>query len=1363
MPGFLVIQGPVAYSNFRRAELLRKLKLSNPCIDDLRGIYVHYVKLGTKTPNSSHFKKLDKLLLYGDAPDLQDSLMKTLYDDITTHRDDQQVYHVLPRQGTQSPWSSKATDILHVCGLGEVYERVERGLAFILSLKPESIRDDLTYEELYKIMHDEMTESFFDQTPDPSHFFVQPEPQGLSHIAFFDDDTVQYDGEKALQVLQSANRELGLALAENEMQFIIAAFAGNGENGIGRNPTDVELYMFAQVNSEHCRHKIFNAEWTIDGQKKPHSLFSMIRNTHKVSPQYTISAYSDNAAVIAGAEQTSTVFAPDSKNMEWIFTQIPTNFVIKVETHNHPTAMSPFPGAATGSGGEIRDEGAVGKGSKPKAGLAGFNVSDLCIPGFIQPWEIDVGKPYHVSAALQIMLEAPIGSASFNNEFGRPCISGFFRTLLIRIPRDSGKTELRGYHKPIMIAGGLGSVLGMHSFKGPILPGSALVVLGGPAMLIGLGGGAASSLISGESSAKLDFSSVQRGNPEMQRRAQMVIDGCIAFGKDNPIQSIHDVGAGGLSNAFPELVNDAGLGAIFELRDIPSADSSLTPLQIWCCEAQERYVMAIAEDKVALFLEMSKRERCPAAVVGRATEEKVLILRDRSQGTEPISLPMEVLFGRPPKIPQIARVSAGLLPPFDASLVAYIRGLSLQDRLARAVRLILQLPSVGSKSFLITIGDRTVGGLVARDQFVGPYQVPVSDVAVTYASLTADSNVGEAMGVGERPTLALIAPAASARMAVAEALTNICAADIKSPNRVRLSANWMAAPGYEGEGAALYDAVCAVGLDLCPSLGISIPVGKDSMSMRMQWKDNDEQSLDVISPISVVMTAFASVTDVRTTWDPQLKSIQGCSTVLLHVNLSNQKQRLGGSALAQVLGQIGNECPDVEDPKLLKAFMSAVSELRRRELVLAYHDISDGGLLTTIFEMCFAGRCGALLRLKEFLDAEVVSFLFNEELGAVFQVTEEGKCDVLSIFRHAGIPERFLTVIGKPCFDSEQITIFDSNQTCIFSDERGHLQQLWSSTSYKIQRLRDEPECADEEYNGIADPKNTGLYYDLQFDTNTLCNIPTMISVRPRVAILREQGVNGHAEMSFAFKMAGFTPIDVHMTDLIEKRVTLRSFRGLAACGGFSYGDVLGAGNGWAKSVLYHENVRSEFSSFFNDRPDTFALGVCNGCQFLTQIKSLIPGAHVWPTFKRNRSEQYEARFSQVTITGNTADSDGPSNVFLSEMGLSALPIAVAHGEGRAAFDSDRLQDLSTQGLITMRYVDPAGEVSMTYPYNPNGSINGIAAIQSNNGRILAMMPHPERLILRQNSSWLPKDTLSEVCQFGPWLQMFLSARKWCG
>ena len=1360
MPEYLVLQGPVAYSNFRRVELLRKLNRGNPCIHDLRGIYVHYVKLGTKTPNSSHLSKLDKLLLYGDAPVLQDPLMKTLYDDLNTHRDDQQVYHVLPRQGTQSPWSSKATDILHVCGLGEVYERVERGLAFILSFEPGSTTDDLAYEELSKVMYDEMTESFLDEAPNPSQFFVQPEPQVLSHVAFFEDDTVHYDREKALKVLRSANRELGLALAENEMQFILAAFAGDGENGIGRNPTDVELYMFAQVNSEHCRHKIFNAKWTIDGQKKPHSLFSMIRNTHNVSPQHTISAYSDNAAVIAGVEQMSTVFAPDSNNFEWKMTQTPTNFVIKVETHNHPTAMSPFPGAATGSGGEIRDEGAVGKGSKPKAGLAGFNVSDLCIPGFVQPWEIDIGKPHHVSSALQIMLEAPIGSASFNNEFGRPCICGYFRTLLSRIP---GKTELRGYHKPIMIAGGLGSVLDMHCFKGPILPGSALVVLGGPAMLIGLGGGAASSLTSGESSAKLDFSSVQRGNPEMQRRAQMVIDGCTALGVDNPIQSIHDVGAGGLSNAFPELVNDAGLGAIFELRDIPSADSSLTPLQIWCCEAQERYVMAIAEDKVALFLEISKRERCPAAVVGRATEEKVLVLRDRSQGTEPISLPMEVLFGRPPKISQIVRVSSGSLPPFDASLAAYFPSLSLQDRLARAVRLILRLPSVGSKSFLITIGDRTVGGLVARDQFVGPYQVPVSDVAVTYVSLSADSDVGEAMAVGERPILALIASAASARMAVAEALTNICAADISSPDRVRLSANWMAAPGYEGEGAALYDAVCAVGLDLCPSLGISIPVGKDSMSMRMQWKDRDEQPLDVVSPISVVMTAFAPVADVRTTWDPLLKQIQGGSTVLLHVNLSNQTQRLGGSALAQVLGQIGNECPDVEDPKLLKAFLSAISELRRRKLVLAYHDISDGGLLTSIFEMCFAGRCGALVQLKESLDSEVMSFLFNEELGAVFQITEQGKGEVMSIFHQAGIPEHCLTVVGRPCFDSEKLTVFDGNQNCIFSDERGHLQQLWSSTSYNIQRLRDEPECADEEFNGIADPENTGLYYDLQFDTDSLCNIPTMISVRPRVAILREQGVNGHAEMSFAFKMAGFMPIDVHMTDLIEKRVTLRSFRGLAACGGFSYGDVLGAGNGWAKSVLYHANVRSEFSSFFNDRPDTFALGVCNGCQFLSQIKSLIPGAHVWPTFKRNRSEQYEARFSQVKITCNTANTVGPSNVFLSEMGLSALPIAVAHGEGRAAFDSDTLQDLSNQGLVTMKYVNPAGEVSLTYPFNPNGSVNGIAAVQSIDGRVLAMMPHPERLVLRQNSSWLPEDTLSEASRYGPWLQMFVTARKWCG
>ena len=1217
-----------------------------------------------------------------------------------------------------------------------------------------------------------MTQDFTTSAPDLEAMFAEHQPSTANVIQTYGTDI---DPRHALE---EANKSLGLALDASEIEYLIQAYASAGP--LARSPSDVELFMFAQVNSEHCRHKHFNATWTIDGVKKPHSLFSMIRNTHKLNPKYTISAYSDNAAVLEGVK--GAFLAPGRSTGEWTQIKEQVHYLAKVETHNHPTAVSPYPGAATGSGGEIRDEGAVGRGSRPKAGLCGFSVSDLLIPDFRQPWELDVGKPSHIASSLDIMLEAPLGSAAFNNEFGRPCTTGYFRTLLTRIPLGDGKQEIRGYHKPIMIAGGVGTVRPQHALKNPdvVEPGAYIIVLGGPAMLIGLGGGAASSVTSGEGSADLDFASVQRGNAEVQRRAQEVINACVAMGSENPIKFIHDVGAGGLSNALPELVNDAGLGATFELREIDNADSSMSPLQIWCCEAQERYVMAVAQDGLNTFKSIADRERCGYSVVGRAKrdrEEKnrlVLMDRDSKDHPKPIDLPMSVLFGKPPKISRMVESRKVQLPGFDSSLSLYLPKPPTHGLLEEAIQRILVLPAVGSKLFLITIADRTVGGLTARDQLVGPWQVPVADVSVTATSLTIGTETGEAMAIGEKPSLALISPAASARMAVAEALMNIAAADLLDGlERIRLSANWMAASSHPGEGAALYEAVEAIGMELCPKLGISIPVGKDSMSMKMRWSDpQSNDPIEVTAPLSVVISAFAPVAHISKTWTPTLRRPEDVGeTILLLVDLAEGRRALGGSALAQVFNQVGDTAPDVHDAGLIKDFFDALSQLQEAGIVLAYHDRSDGGLFTTLVEMMFAGRCGLQILVDDLCRSaniqELNETLFNEELGAVFQVRKQDETEFHRCFATCGPPHGMIKKIGRVPSAFKQDLIIHRGATVVYQASRSSLQQLWSSTSYRMQRLRDNPQCADMERNLILDSSNPGLSYNLTFNpsanilslkTSLTSSLP--LSAKPRVAILREQGVNGHSEMAFAFMSAGFSAIDVHMTDIISGRVSLSTFVGLAACGGFSYGDVLGAGQGWAKSVLLHPGTRKEFKDFF-ERKDTFTLGVCNGCQFLSRLKKLIPGTEDWPTFERNTSEQYEARMCMVEIIDNKSF---PS-VFLHGMAGSTFPVVTAHGEGRAHFEerNSSAEALLEKNMVAVRYVDNYLRPTEQFPANPNGSPKGISGVRTPDGRVLAMMPHPERTILAGVGSWIPTEKIKEWGSVGPWARVFQSARRWVG
>jgi phosphoribosylformylglycinamidine synthase len=1204
---------------------------------------------------------------------------------------------VVPRIGTVSPWASKATDIAWSCGLRRV-RRIERGVLWTAG--------GVSQAQLLgcaDLLHDRMTESVLGRAEDAARLFERAEPAPLGTVPVL---------SGGVDALREADRRLGLALLDDEARYLADAF-----RALGRDPSDAELMMFAQANSEHCRHKIFNADWFVDGEKKSASLFQMIRNTSARSPDGVLSAYRDNGAVIVGAEASR--FFPDPRSGVYAAHPEPVPIVIKVETHNHPTAISPFPGAATGAGGEIRDEGATGRGAKPKAGLAGFSVSNLRIPGAERPWEKDFGRPARIASALEIMLAGPLGAAAFNNEFGRPNLGGYFRTFEERVPGPEGE-EVRGYHKPIMIAGGLGTIRPGLVAKAPVPPGAKLVVLGGPALRIGLGGGAASSVQAGRSHEELDFASVQRGNPEMQRRAQEVIDRCCALGDASPILSIHDVGAGGLSNALPELVHASGRGARLELRAVPNDDPGMSPLEIWCNEAQERYALAVAADRLAELESICRRERCPYAVVGEVTDDGRLTVTDERFGNRPIDLPLDVVLGRPPRMVRDVKHERVRRAPLD------LAGATLRDALWR----VLHLPAVADKTFLVTIADRTVGGLCARDPMVGPAQVPVADAAVTCAGF--DTHAGEAMAMGERSPVALIDAAASARMAIAEALTNLLSADVAALSDVKLSANWMAAAGHPGEDAALYDAVRAVGLELCPALGIAVPVGKDSLSMQTVWEEGGARR-SVTAPLSLVVTAFAPVRDVRASWTPEL-SAAGESALLL-VDLGRGKDRLGGSALAQVYEQLGSEAPDLDDAADLRRLAAALAELRAAGLVRAYHDRSDGGLVVALLEMAFAGECGVEVSLDARGEAALAA-LFTEELGAILQIERDALSRAVAVLARHGLAEHTREV-ARPTA-SPRFVIRDGGGVAL-EESIATLRGWWSATSHALQRLRDDPACADEEHEA----RTSGAARLAVRATFDLAWAPAVRAGRPpRIAILREQGVNGQVEMAAAFARAGFECVDVHMTDVIDRGLGLDGFRGLVACGGFSYGDVLGAGQGWAKSILFHPAAREAFARFFA-RPETFALGVCNGCQMLAALKELIPGAGDWPRFERNRSDQFEGRLALVEVMPS------PS-LFFAGMEGSRLPIPVAHGEGRAL-------GAGPAAVGTLRFVDAQGRPAEAYPANPNGSPGGLAGLTTPDGRATILMPHPERAFRAAQLSWRPREWRED----GPWMRMFRNARAW--
>jgi len=1315
----LELRGAPALSAFRHAKLLDALRASVPEVESLQADYVHFVDHDGDLDEGER-RLLEQLLDYG--PVREDA----------SHGDGQ-LFLVVPRIGTQSPWSSKATDIAHNCGLGRV-RRIERGIAY--RVRVAGTLAEAAFEGLQAALHDRMTETVLADASDAARLFAHHAPAPLGSVDLLE------GGREALAV---ANVELGLALAEDEIDYLCEAF-----RELGRNPSDVELMMFAQANSEHCRHKIFNADWLIDGEAQERSLFKMIKNTHECSPGDILSAYSDNAAVIRGSEAPrfypASLTGQDDERAVYGAAHEPIQILMKVETHNHPTAIAPHPGAATGAGGEIRDEGATGIGGKPKAGLTGFTVSNLRIPEFVQPWEaFDYGKPERIQSALEIMLEGPIGGAAFNNEFGRPNLAGVFRTYeQDALGRDG--IERRGYHKPIMLAGGYGNIRDGHVQKGEIPVGGKLIVMGGPAMLIGLGGGAASSMASGASSADLDFASVQRGNPEMERRAQEVIDRCWAMGGDNPIRFIHDVGAGGLSNALPELVKDGERGGLFDLRAVPNAEPGMSPLEIWCNEAQERYVLAVAPEALATFEALCARERCPYAVVGEATEAHHLAVTDGHFESQPVDLPMSVLFGKPPKMQREFTRQSNTLSG------VMLDNLDLREAMDR----VLRLPAVASKSFLITIGDRSITGQVARDQMVGPWQVPVADVAVTTASF--DTHAGEAMAMGERPPVALIDPAASARLAVAEAITNLAAAPIAKLEDIKLSANWMSAADHPGENQALYDAVHAVGMELCPALGIAIPVGKDSMSMRTAWQGEnakgEAEEKSITSPLSLSITGFAPVTDAMRTLTPQVNLEQDESDLVL-IDLGGGRNRLGGSALAQVYGQVGDECPDLDDPEDLRAFFTVIQGLNAEGKLLAYHDRSDGGLLVTLLEMAFAAHTGLEIKLDWMIDEPVdaLNALFSEELGAVIQVSRHDTEEVLAQFAAAGIET--CGVIARPRYDDQvRVTLFEEP---LLETTRLLAERTWAETSYRLQALRDNAECAKNEFDGLLDGRDPGLSAQPSFDVDEdiaapYLQAPQINKTRPAVAVLREQGVNGQLEMAWAFDKAGFEAVDVHMSDILEGRVSLETFKGLVACGGFSYGDVLGAGGGWAKSILFNPRAREQFAAFF-ERDDSFSLGVCNGCQMLAQLKALIPGAEAWPRFVRNESEQFEARVSMVQV------EESPS-ILLAGMQGSRLPIAVAHGEGRAEFrDSAHLRSLQGSGQVALRFLDNHGQVTTRYPANPNGSPSGITGLTTPDGRVTIMMPHPERVVRAVTNSWRP----AEWTQDGAWMRLFRNARTWLG
>ncbi len=1297
MPQLLTLRGRHALSPFRLTKLLAALSASQPghAVAGIGAVYWHFVETGREL-DARERSTLERILTYGPHDDAADDAGEFVL--------------AVPRPGTISPWSSKATEIARNCGLAAV-TRIERGVGFRVITRDGAPLAADDRAALLPLLHDRMTEAVFDDLSAAQALFAHFPPRPLATIPLL---------AAGPAAIAAANVELGLALAPDEIDYLADNF-----RRLGRDPTDVELMMFAQANSEHCRHKIFNADWVIDGVPQDKSLFAMIRHTHATTPQGTLVAYSDNAAVIEGS--VAARFHPDADGRYAAHVEA-THILMKVETHNHPTAIAPFPGAATGSGGEIRDEGATGIGAKPKAGLTGFSVSHLRIPSLPQPWEAPYGKPDRIASPLAIMLEGPIGGASFNNEFGRPNILGYFRSF-----EQTVAGEVRGYHKPIMIAGGVGNIRAGHTHKAPIGEGALLIQLGGPGMLIGLGGGAASSMATGTNAADLDFDSVQRGNAEIQRRVQEVIDRCWQLGAANPILSLHDVGAGGLSNALPELVHGGGAGGRFDLRAIPSEEPGMAPREIWCNEAQERYVLAIPAADLERFQAICARERCPCAVVGRATRESQLVVADPHFRNLPVDMDLDVLLGKPPRMTRnVARV-ARVLPPLD------LCGVTVRQAAYR----VLQLPAVADKTFLVTIGDRTVGGLCARDPMVGPWQVPVADVAVTLMDFTGYA--GEAMALGERAPLALIDAPASGRMAVGEAITNIAAATIATLADVKLSANWMAPAGHPGEDAALYDTVRAVAMELCPALSLGIPVGKDSMSMRTTWREPGDGGVDkaVTSPLSLVVTAFAPVTDARRTLTPLLRLDRG-ETLLLWIDLGGGRRRLGGSALAQVYGQLGDACPDVDDPARIKAFFEAVQACNRDGLLLAYHDVADGGLFATLAEMAFASRCGLAIDLA-CAPGEALAALFAEELGAVVQVRDGDRERVAALFAAAGLDAQLL---GRPAADG-RIRIACGG-TVVLDEARVDLHRAWSATTHALQSLRDNPVAAAEEYERILDLADPGLNPRLTFDPADDVAAPYVASgARPAIAILREQGVNGQVEMAAAFDRAGFDAHDVHMSDLVAGRRSLAAFGGFVACGGFSYGDVLGAGEGWAKSILFNARLADEFAAFFA-REGSFALGVCNGCQMMSNLHELIPGTSHWPHFVRNRSEQFEARLTLLEVMPS------PS-LFFRGMAGSRIPVATAHGEGYAEF-RDAAQIQAAQPYVTLRFVDGAGRPTECYPHNANGSPEGITGLTTADGRFSILMPHPERVFRSVQMSWHP-DAWDAGDGASPWLRMFRNAR----
>ena len=1326
MSFFRCLPGADALSVFRQQRLLSHLHQHGIELQSIHAQYLHFV-WSDQELSSDQVKILGALLQYGEP--------------YTKPKANQSAI-IIPRFGTVSPWASKATDIAHQCGLNVL--RIERGVRYEWSSK--RTLSEAQQNTLNSVLFDRMTETIVPNEQDVKSLY-----QTLTDKPFTRIDVMG----KGKQALMDANQSLGLALSADEITYLEENF-----QRLGRNPSDVELIMFAQANSEHCRHKIFNASWTIDGKDQEHSLFAMIRNTHRLQPKGTVVAYSDNSAIMQGCEADVWTSAGPAAPYQTHRTLVHT--LMKVETHNHPTAIAPFQGAATGSGGEIRDEGATGIGGKPKAGLTGFSVSNLYLPGTALPWERNpYGKPERIATPLQIMIDGPLGGAAFNNEFGRPNLGGYFRVF-----EQTVAGQRRGYHKPIMIAGGIGAIEDIHTHKRQIEDGDLLIQLGGPGMRIGMGGGTASSMSTGANTADLDFDSVQRGNPEIERRAQEVINQCRALGKDNPIVSIHDVGAGGLSNAFPELADGAKLGAQFELRSIPLEESGMSPAEIWCNESQERYVIAIHAKDLECFAKLCERERCPFAVVGHTTKNRQLQLHDQQQANNadqvyPIDMPMEVLLGKPPKMHRDVQTTHEQFVPLNCNDID----------LKQAIQLVLQQPTVASKSFLITIGDRTVGGLNSRDPFVGPWQVPVADCAVT--TMDYSGYRGEAMSMGERTPVALFDAPAAAKMAVGEAITNIVAADIASIEDIKLSANWMAACGQPGEDAKLYASVKAVGMELCPELGISIPVGKDSLSMTTTWQDND-QAKQVVAPVSLIISAFAPVQDVRKTLTPQLQGTL-TDTELILIDLGCNQNRMAGSILTQVFEQTDTHSPSVDKPEMLKGFAQAIIALRNNQSILAYHDRSDGGLLACLTEMAFASHCGISINVdllcidaqteQDYGDAknwasqvsgrrheQTIRALFNEELGAVIQIERSKRDAVFATLREHGISQ-FSHVIAKPN-TSDSIEIW-RDAKCIYEDSRVHLQKLWQNTSYQIARLRDNPQCADSEYQSIDDTQDPGMQPKLTFDPSQNISAPFIQKgVRPKMAILREQGVNSHLEMAYAMDTAGFATHDVHMSDLLAGRANLKDFQGLVACGGFSYGDVLGAGEGWAKTILFNQQLADQFSTFFQ-RPDSFALGVCNGCQMMSNLASLIPGAQAWPKFTRNQSEQYEARLVMVEVLNS------PS-LFFKDMAGSHIPIAVAHGEGYANFNHQgNLQEIETNHLAALRFVDHRGQATERYPFNPNGSPHGLTSVTTADGRFTVMMPHPERVFRTVQMSWYPKEWENIEGGASPWLRMFRNARVW--